>query len=194
MPLICPQPSCCGTIRCARQTLSLDDARGGAPIKNYAENTRLLFTCGPQSGRTSAPIIPHRVQTIREHRERTGISSGSQSPIERGRLCQKAAGKHPHPCRLACSDRAAVGCWRAGESCCSTRGARRMAPHGGSRAPAPARGTPGTVVPMNQPVYPAAVLGIGRCLSALSACVSPPVRLRQFNLRVQRDNPNDRSR
>jgi hypothetical protein len=47
---------------------------------------------------------------------------------------------------------------------------------------------------MNQPVYPAAVLGIGRCLSALSACVSPPVRLRQFNLRVQRDNPNDHSR
>jgi hypothetical protein len=32
-----------------------------------------------QSGRTSAPIIPHRVQTIRWHNERTGVASGSQS-------------------------------------------------------------------------------------------------------------------
>jgi hypothetical protein len=35
--------------------------------------------CGDQSGRTSAPIKPHREQTIREHSERTGVSSGSQS-------------------------------------------------------------------------------------------------------------------
>ena len=44
-------------------------------------HTRFLFTCGDQSGLTSAPIIPQRVQTIREHSERTGISSGSQSPL-----------------------------------------------------------------------------------------------------------------
>ena len=30
-----------------------------------------MLTCGPQSGRTSAPIIPRRVQTIREQSERT---------------------------------------------------------------------------------------------------------------------------
>jgi uncharacterized protein YciI len=42
---------------------------------------RAFFTCGPQSGRTSVPIIPQRVQTIREHSERTDISSGSQSPF-----------------------------------------------------------------------------------------------------------------
>jgi len=36
------------------------------------------FVCGDQSGRTSAPINPHRVQTIREHSDRTGVSSGSQ--------------------------------------------------------------------------------------------------------------------
>jgi hypothetical protein len=41
--------------------------------------TCLLFTCGAQSGRTSAPIIPHRVQTMRAHSDRTGVSSGSQS-------------------------------------------------------------------------------------------------------------------
>jgi hypothetical protein len=40
-----------------------------------------LFTCSDQSGRTSASIISHRVQTIRAHKERTGISSGSQSPL-----------------------------------------------------------------------------------------------------------------
>ena len=34
---------------------------------------------GDQSGRTSAPIIPHLVQTIRGHNDRTGVSSGSQS-------------------------------------------------------------------------------------------------------------------
>ena len=38
-----------------------------------------LLTCGDQSGRTSAPIIPHSVQTIRLHSDRTGVSSGSQS-------------------------------------------------------------------------------------------------------------------
>jgi hypothetical protein len=32
-----------------------------------------------QSGRTSAPINPHLVQTIRGHNDRTGVSSGSQS-------------------------------------------------------------------------------------------------------------------
>jgi hypothetical protein len=37
------------------------------------------FVCGDQSGRTSAPINPHAVQTILPHRERTGVSSGSQS-------------------------------------------------------------------------------------------------------------------
>jgi hypothetical protein len=31
------------------------------------------FVCGDQSGRTSAPINPHRVQTIREHSDRTGV-------------------------------------------------------------------------------------------------------------------------
>ena len=35
--------------------------------------------CGDPSGRTSAPIIPHLVQTIRGHNDRTGVSSGSQS-------------------------------------------------------------------------------------------------------------------
>ena len=34
-----------------------------------------------QSGRTSAPIIPHRVQTIRRQSDRTGRSSGKQSPL-----------------------------------------------------------------------------------------------------------------
>jgi len=40
---------------------------------------RFVFVCGDQSGRTSAPISPHSVQTIREHSDRTGVSSGSQS-------------------------------------------------------------------------------------------------------------------
>jgi hypothetical protein len=35
--------------------------------------------CGDQSGRTSAPINPHRVQTIRERSVRIGVSFGSQS-------------------------------------------------------------------------------------------------------------------
>jgi hypothetical protein len=38
-----------------------------------------LIECGDQSGRTSAPIMPHSVQTIRPQRERTGVSSASQS-------------------------------------------------------------------------------------------------------------------
>ena len=38
-----------------------------------------LFVCGDQSGRTSAPIRPQAVQTILEHKERTGISSGRAS-------------------------------------------------------------------------------------------------------------------
>jgi hypothetical protein len=40
---------------------------------------RLGLVCGDQSGRTSAPINPHRVQTIREHKDRTRVSSGNQS-------------------------------------------------------------------------------------------------------------------
>jgi hypothetical protein len=35
--------------------------------------------CGDQSGRTSAPIRPHEVQTIRGHKDRNGISSGIPS-------------------------------------------------------------------------------------------------------------------
>ena len=42
-------------------------------------HTRRL-TCGDQSGRTSAPIYPHWVQAIRRQSDRTGTSSGSQSP------------------------------------------------------------------------------------------------------------------
>jgi hypothetical protein len=38
-----------------------------------------LFVCGDQSGRTSAPINPQAVQTILGHKDRAGISSGSQS-------------------------------------------------------------------------------------------------------------------
>jgi len=50
-----------------------------AKPKAVAGQTRGLLTCGPQSGRTSAPIIPHRVQTMRRHKERTGVASESQS-------------------------------------------------------------------------------------------------------------------
>jgi hypothetical protein len=39
------------------------------------------FVCGDQSGRTSAPIRPQAVQTIRGHKERTGMSSGIQSAL-----------------------------------------------------------------------------------------------------------------
>jgi hypothetical protein len=39
-------------------------------------------TCGLQSGCTSSPIISRRVQTIREHNERTGVSL-HPVPIER---------------------------------------------------------------------------------------------------------------
>jgi hypothetical protein len=38
-----------------------------------------LFVCADQSGRTSAPINPQAVHTILRHKERTGVSSGSQS-------------------------------------------------------------------------------------------------------------------
>jgi hypothetical protein len=34
------------------------------------DQTCRLLTCGLQSGRTSAPIIPHRVQTIRGQSDR----------------------------------------------------------------------------------------------------------------------------
>jgi hypothetical protein len=65
-----------------------DDANKPVKARSYAPTsplTRFLFTCSDQSGRTSASIISHRVQTIRAHKERTGISSGSQSPL-RGAL------------------------------------------------------------------------------------------------------------
>jgi DNA-binding ferritin-like protein (Dps family) len=39
-----------------------------------------LLTCGLQSGRTSAPIYPHRAQTIRPQSDRTGMSSAKRSP------------------------------------------------------------------------------------------------------------------
>jgi hypothetical protein len=53
----------------------------GLPAPEALPHTRFLFTCVLQSGRTSAPIIPQRVQTIREHNERTGVVSGNQSPF-----------------------------------------------------------------------------------------------------------------
>lgn len=37
------------------------------------------FVCGDRSGRTSAPISPHAVQTILPQSERTGVSPSSQS-------------------------------------------------------------------------------------------------------------------
>jgi hypothetical protein len=41
---------------------------------------RALLVCGRQCGQTSsAPTIPHLVQTIRENRDRTSVSSASQS-------------------------------------------------------------------------------------------------------------------
>jgi hypothetical protein len=44
-----------------------------------SDHDGFLFVCGDQSGRTSAPIRPQAVQTILGHKERTGVSSGSQS-------------------------------------------------------------------------------------------------------------------
>jgi hypothetical protein len=41
------------------------------------------FVCGDQSGRTSAPINPHRVQTIREHSDRTGVSRAASVVAKR---------------------------------------------------------------------------------------------------------------
>jgi hypothetical protein len=42
---------------------------GRSPIQVH---TCRLFVIGDQSGRTSAPIMPHTVQTIRPHSDRTG--------------------------------------------------------------------------------------------------------------------------
>jgi hypothetical protein len=42
---------------------------------------RTLFVCGDQSGRTSVPIRPQRVQTILGHNTRITVSSGSQSAL-----------------------------------------------------------------------------------------------------------------
>jgi len=56
---------------------------GAVPAPVYdrfdAGSRGLERVCGDQSGRTSAPINPHLVQTIRGHNDRTGVSSGSQS-------------------------------------------------------------------------------------------------------------------
>jgi hypothetical protein len=49
--------------------------------------------CGDQSGRTSAPIKPHRVQTIRQHNDRTGVSSDSQSALSTALWCGCAINK-----------------------------------------------------------------------------------------------------
>jgi hypothetical protein len=45
----------------------------------FARHDGRAFVC--QSGRTSAPIRPQAVQTIRGHKARTGVSSGSQSAL-----------------------------------------------------------------------------------------------------------------
>jgi hypothetical protein len=42
-----------------------------------SDHACLLLTCGDQFGRTSAPIIPHTVQTIRPHSDRTGRRAAS---------------------------------------------------------------------------------------------------------------------
>jgi hypothetical protein len=47
--------------------------------RNGTDYDGRLFVCADQSGRTSAPIRPHAVQTILGHKDRTGISSGSWS-------------------------------------------------------------------------------------------------------------------
>ena len=39
------------------------------------------LVCGDQSGRTSAPMSPHLVQTMRGRSDRTTVSSGSQSAL-----------------------------------------------------------------------------------------------------------------
>jgi len=56
------------------------------------------LVCGDQSGRTSAPISPH-VQTTPGHKDRTGVSSGSQSALI------KSVGEAPtHPANVALLD------------------------------------------------------------------------------------------
>jgi len=55
-----------------RRPAKHDAARGG-------HHDGRLFVCGDQSGRTSAPIRPQAVQTILGHKDRTGISTGTQS-------------------------------------------------------------------------------------------------------------------
>jgi hypothetical protein len=52
---------------------------GEAKSVQRADYDGRLFVCSDQSGRTSAPTRPQAVQTIRGHKARTGISSGSPS-------------------------------------------------------------------------------------------------------------------
>jgi hypothetical protein len=49
------------------------------PCRAYSGVNGRSFVCGDQSGRTSAPIKPQAVQTMREYSERTGVSSRNQS-------------------------------------------------------------------------------------------------------------------
>jgi hypothetical protein len=42
---------------------------------------RRRFACGDQSGRTSTPMSPHLVQSMRGRNERTTVSPGSQSAL-----------------------------------------------------------------------------------------------------------------
>jgi hypothetical protein len=60
--------------KCPRRRTLRPGYEGFAPVGGGAGRV-----WGDQSGRTSAPIMPHLVQTIRGHNDRTGVSSGSQS-------------------------------------------------------------------------------------------------------------------
>src|SRR5262245_25471550 len=53
-------------------------AQRRSPAQRAHDDGRRLV-CGDRSGRTSAPTSRQAVQTIRRHKERTGISSGSPS-------------------------------------------------------------------------------------------------------------------
>jgi hypothetical protein len=57
----------------------VDNAVTGHHRDRIHQTCRLLM-CGDQSGRTSAPIYPQRVQIIRPHSDRTGMSSAKRSP------------------------------------------------------------------------------------------------------------------
>src|SRR5262249_18826388 len=54
-------------------------ARTGEGPAQRADHDGRRLVCGDRSGRTSAPTSRQAVQTIRRHKERTGISSGSPS-------------------------------------------------------------------------------------------------------------------